>query len=36
VVLAKVTYQPDTNPQSRTLTLAFARCARAVTPKFTG
>ena len=36
VVLAKVTYRPGSNPQTRTLTLAFARCARAVTPKFTG
>jgi hypothetical protein len=35
-VIARVTYLPDTNPRSKTLTLAFARCARAVTPKFTG
>ena len=35
-VVARVTYVPGTNPRSRTLTLAFARCARAVTPKFTG
>ncbi len=35
-VVAKVTYRAETNPRSRTLTLAFARCARAVTPKFTG
>jgi hypothetical protein len=35
-VTARVTYQADTNPRTKTLTLAFARCARAVTPKFTG
>ncbi len=35
-VVARVTYRADTNPATRTLTLAFARCARAVTPKFTG
>jgi hypothetical protein len=35
-VVARVTYVAGTNPQTRTLTLAFARCARAVTPKFTG
>jgi uncharacterized repeat protein (TIGR01451 family) len=35
-VTARVTYQSGTNPQTKTLTLAFARCARAVTPKFTG
>jgi hypothetical protein len=35
-VVARVTYTPDTNPRTRTLTLAFARCARAVQPKFTG
>jgi hypothetical protein len=36
MVVARVTYQAETNPRTRTLTLAFARCARAVTPKFTG
>jgi len=35
-VVARITYRADTNPRTRTLTLAFARCARAVTPKFTG
>jgi hypothetical protein len=35
-VTARVTYQSGTNPRTKTLTLAFARCARAVTPKFTG
>src|SRR4051795_4617746 len=35
-VIARVTYVPGTNPRTRTLTLAFARCARAVQPKFTG
>jgi hypothetical protein len=35
-VVARVTYKADTNPRTRTLTLAFARCARAVQPKFTG
>ena len=35
-VMAKITYLPGSNPQTRTLTLSFARCARAVTPKFTG
>ena len=36
VVTARVTYVPGTNPSSRILRLSFARCARAVTPKFTG
>jgi hypothetical protein len=35
-VVARITYQGETTPQTRTLMLAFARCARAVTPKFTG
>jgi hypothetical protein len=35
-VVARVTYQAGTTPQSRTLNLTFARCARALTPKFTG
>ena len=36
LVTARITYQAETNPRTRTLQLAFARCARAVTPKFTG
>ena len=36
LVTARITYVAGSNPQSRTLQLAFARCARAVTPKFTG
>ena len=36
VVSARVTYQAGTNPRTRTLSLSFARCARALTPKFTG
>ena len=36
VVTARVTYLPDTNPQTKILRLSFARCARSVTPKFTG
>jgi hypothetical protein len=35
-VVARVTYVADTAPHTKTLTLAFAKCARAVTPKFTG
>jgi len=35
-VTARVTYQAGTNPTTKTLNLTFARCARAVTPKFTG
>ena len=35
-VVARITYQADSTPKTRTLQLAFARCARAVTPKFTG
>ncbi len=35
-VVARVTYAASTVPATRTHTLAFARCARAVTPKFTG
>jgi hypothetical protein len=35
-VVARITYQAETTPHTRTLMLAFARCARAVTPKFTG
>ena len=36
LVTARITYQAGSNPPTRTLQLAFARCARAVTPKFTG
>ena len=36
LVTARITYLAGSNPQTRTLQLAFARCARAVTPKFTG
>jgi hypothetical protein len=36
VVTARVTYVADTNPRTKILRLSFARCARAVTPKFTG
>jgi hypothetical protein len=35
-VTARVTYVAGTNPKTKTLRLSFARCARAVTPKFTG
>jgi len=36
IITARITFAADTTPKTKTIRIAFARCARAVQPKFTG